>query len=199
MFCRISVQRWMRRFWAKKCRRDHLRSLWRSVVLVTVLRWQRRKAAEGRWGVWPSVGLRSLWRSIVAMTVRPADSSWSSRKWSQYPDSKSCSVLERRPSTDRCAYDGPSCMFVMKFREVIPVPIFQDSMFFGTKTIDGPSCLWRSVILAIEGNKKSSRRNCTSMERRSPWRSVVTKMIHHEVRRPSRILKDFQQIESLFN
>ena len=47
--------------------------------------------------VWPSVGLRSLWRSIVAMTVRPAGSSWSSEKWSQYPDSKSWSVLKRDP------------------------------------------------------------------------------------------------------
>ena len=58
--------------------------------------------------VWPSVGLRSMWQSGVAMTVRPAGSSWSSEKWSQYPDSKSWSVLKRRPSTDRCAYDGPS-------------------------------------------------------------------------------------------
>ena len=45
--------------------------------------------------VWPSVGLRSLWRSVMAMTVRPAGSSWSSKKWSLYPDSKSWSVLER--------------------------------------------------------------------------------------------------------
>ena len=58
--------------------------------------------------VWPSVGLRSLWRSVVAMTVRPVGLSWSSEKWSQYLDSKSWSVLKRRPSTDRCAYDGPS-------------------------------------------------------------------------------------------
>ena len=57
---------------------------------------------------WPSVGLRSLWRSVMAMTVRPAGSSWRSKKWSQYPDSKSWTVLERRPSSYRCAYDGPS-------------------------------------------------------------------------------------------
>ena len=55
----------MRRFWAKKCRRDHLRSLWRSVVPVTVRRWTRSAAAEGRWEIWPSVGLRSLWRSVL--------------------------------------------------------------------------------------------------------------------------------------
>ena len=87
----------MRRFWAKKCRRDHLRSLWRSVVLVTVRRWQRREATEGRLGSLTSVGLRRLWRSVMAMTVRPAGSSWRSEKWSQYPDSKSWSILKRDP------------------------------------------------------------------------------------------------------
>ena len=82
LFCRKSVQSWMRRFWVKKCRRDHLWRWWRSVVLVTVHRWQRREAAEGYGEVWPSVGLRSLWWSVVATTVRPAGSSWSSEKWS---------------------------------------------------------------------------------------------------------------------
>ncbi|TMX05647.1 hypothetical protein EJD97_012548 [Solanum chilense] len=38
-------------------------------------------------------------------------------------------------------YDGSSCRFVMKFREVIQVPIFQEFESFGTKTLDGPSCL----------------------------------------------------------
>ena len=66
--------------------------------------------------VWPSVGLRSLWRSVVAMTVRPAGSSWSSEKWSQYPDSKSWSVLKRRPSTDRCANDSPSYLPLRKMK-----------------------------------------------------------------------------------
>ena len=65
LFCRKSVQRWMRRFWAKKCRRDHLQSLWRSVCgrVVQLLK------EDGE--VWPSVGLRSLygpsclWRSVL--------------------------------------------------------------------------------------------------------------------------------------
>ena len=76
--------------------------LWRSVggSVVQLLK------EDGE--VWPSVGLQSLWRSVVSMMVHPAGSSWSSEKWSHYPDSKSWSVLERRPSTDRCAYDGPS-------------------------------------------------------------------------------------------
>ena len=101
--------------------------------------------------------------------------------------------------TVRRVYDGPSCRFVMKLREVITVPIFQELKCFGTKTLDGPLCLWRSIILAVEGNEESSRRNCTSMGRQSPWWSVVTTTVRHEVLRPSRVLADFQQWESLFN
>ena len=111
----------MRRFWAKKCRRDHLWSLWRSVVLVMVRRWQRSAAAEGRWGSLTKCGVTKL------VTVRRV-------------------------------YDGPSCRFVMKFREVIPVPIFQELKCFGTKTLDGPLCLWRSVILAVEGNEEQQQK-----------------------------------------
>ncbi|TMW89180.1 hypothetical protein EJD97_017558 [Solanum chilense] len=43
--------------------------------------------------------------------------------------------------TVRRVYDGPSCRFVTKFREVIPVPRFQELKCFGTKTLDGPLCL----------------------------------------------------------
>ena len=134
LFCRKSGQSWMRRFWAKKCRRDHLRSWWRSVGGSI----EKLLKEDGE--VWLGVGLRSLWRSVASMTVRPACSSWSSVKWSQYPDFKSWSVLERRPLMDRCAYDGPS--------------------YFPSRVI-----------------KKRSWRNCISMGRRSPWRSVVTTMI----------------------
>ena len=38
-------------------------------------------------------------------------------------------------------HDGPPCRFAMKFREVIPVPIFQELKCFETKTLDGPLCL----------------------------------------------------------
>ena len=140
----------MRRFLAMNCRRDHLRSLWRSVVLVTVRRWQRSAAAEGRWGSLTKCGATEF------MTVRHV-------------------------------YDGASCRFIIMFREVVPVPIFQELKCFGTKTLDGPLCLWRFVILAVEGSEGSSRRNFTSMGRRSPWRSVVTTTIYREVRRPSRV------------
>ena len=38
-------------------------------------------------------------------------------------------------------YDGPSCRFVVKFREVIPLPRLQELKYFETKTLDGPLCL----------------------------------------------------------
>ncbi|TMW80414.1 hypothetical protein EJD97_020375 [Solanum chilense] len=43
--------------------------------------------------------------------------------------------------TVRRVYEGPPCRFVMKFSDVIPVPIFQEFKCFGTKTLDRPSCL----------------------------------------------------------
>ena len=108
LFCRKSVQSWMRRFWAKNVEE----TTYGAYDGPSFLRWSVggsvEKLLKEDGEVWPSVGLRSLWRSVVAMTVRPAGTSWSSEKWSQYPDSKSWSVLEWRPSTDRCAYDGPS-------------------------------------------------------------------------------------------
>ncbi|TMX00578.1 hypothetical protein EJD97_000530 [Solanum chilense] len=77
--------------------------------------------------------------------------------------------MQKIPPTElmtvRRACDGP---FFMKLREMIPVPRFQELKCFETKTLDGPLCLRRSVILAVEGNEESSRRNCTSMGRRSP-------------------------------
>ena len=162
LFCRKSVQSQMRRFWAKKCRRDHLRSLRRSVIPVMIRRWQRREAAKGRWGSLTKCGITKL------VTV--------------------CH-----------GYDGLSCRFIMKIREVIPVPRFQELKCFETKTLDGPLRLWRSVILVVEGGEESSRRNCTSMGQRSPWQSVLTTTIRRVVHRPNRSLADFQQIESLFN
>ena len=125
LFCRKSVQSWMQRFWVKKCGRDHLRSLWRSVV--SIRRWQRSQLLKEDGEFWPSVGLRRPWWSVVSMTVRRF-------------------------------YDGPSCRFVMKFREVIPVPRFQELKCFETKTLDGPLCLWRSVILAVEGNEEEKQK-----------------------------------------
>ena len=98
----------MRRFWAKNAEEttygayDGPSCLWRSVGGSV----EKLLKEDGE--VWPSVGLRSLWRSVMDMTVRPAGSSRRSEKWSQYPDSKSWSILKRRPSTDRRAYDGPS-------------------------------------------------------------------------------------------
>ena len=64
--------------------------------LMTVRRWQRREAAEGRWGSLTKCGVTE------SMTVRRV-------------------------------YDGPSYRFVMKLIEVIPVPIFQELKYFGTR------------------------------------------------------------------
>ena len=146
----------MRRFLSEKMQKRP------PTELVTVRRWQRSAAAEGRWGSLTKCGVTKL------VTVRRV-------------------------------YDGLSYRFVMKFIEVIPVSIFQELKCFGTKTLDGPLCLWRSVILAIERNEESNRRNCTSMGQRSPWRSILTMTVRREVRWPSRVLSNFQQLESLFN
>ena len=140
----------------------HLRSLWRYVMLVTVRRWQRSVAGEGRWG--------SLTKCGVTECV-----------------------------TDRRRLDGPSCWFIMKIREVVIVPKFQEFKCYGMETLDRLFCLWRSLIPSVEGNEESIRRICTSMGKWSPWRPVVTTMTYREVRRSSRILTDFQLIESLFN
>ena len=49
--------------------------------------------------------------------------------------------------TVRRGYDGPSCRFVVKFREVIPIPRFQELKCFGTRpstdrcSYDSPSYL----------------------------------------------------------
>ncbi|TMX04256.1 hypothetical protein EJD97_010436, partial [Solanum chilense] len=56
----------------------------------TVHRWQRSAAAEGRWGSLTKCGVTELMRV-------------------------------------RHVHDGPSCRFVMKFRDVVPVPIFHES------------------------------------------------------------------------
>ena len=65
-------------------------------MLVTVRRWQRSAAGEGRWESLNKYGITKL------VTVRRG-------------------------------YDGPSCRFVVKFREVIPVPRFQELKCFGTR------------------------------------------------------------------
>ncbi|TMW95464.1 hypothetical protein EJD97_008792, partial [Solanum chilense] len=74
----------------------------------TVRRWQHSAAAEGRWGSLTKCGVTE------SMTVRCVYDGPSCRfvmmfrEVVQYPYSKSLRVLERRPSTDRCASDDPS-------------------------------------------------------------------------------------------
>ena len=112
-------------------------------MLVTVRRWQRSEAAEGRWGSLTKCGITKL------VTVRHG-------------------------------YDSPSCRFVAKIREVIPVPKFQKLKYFVTKTLDGPSCLRRSVTLAVEGNEESSRRIAPKYGATEPT------MVRHDHDVPSR-------------
>ena len=152
----------MRRFWAKNAEEttygayDGPSCLWRFVGSSVVLLLKERWGSLTKCGVTKLVTVRRVYdgpscRFVMKLT-----------EVMQYPYSKSWSVLERRPSTDHCAYDGPSYL---------------------------PSRVM----------KKSSRKNCISMGRRSPWRSVVTTTVRRVVRRPRRILADFQQSESLFN
>ncbi|TMW80712.1 hypothetical protein EJD97_016272, partial [Solanum chilense] len=76
--------------------------------LVTVRKWQRSAAAEGRWRGLTKCGV------TVSMTVRRVYYRPSCRFFMkfreviQYPYSKSLSVLEQRPSTDRRNCDDPS-------------------------------------------------------------------------------------------
>ena len=96
----------MRRFWVKKCRRDHLRNLWRSVVLVTVRRWQRSATAKGRWGSLTKCGVTKL------VTVRRVNDGPSCRFVMNIREVIPVPIFEELKcfgtSTDRCAYDGPS-------------------------------------------------------------------------------------------
>ena len=53
--------------------------------------------------------------------------------------------------------------------------------------------------LPLRGMKKAVEELHPSMGRRSPRRSVMTTTFRRVVRRPSRVLADFQFLESLFN
>ena len=89
-------------------------------MLVTVRRWQHREAADKRWGSLTKCGITKL------VTVRHG-------------------------------YDGPSCRFVVKIREVIPDPRVQELKCFGTRpstdhcAYDGPSYMpSRGMKIAAE-------------------------------------------------
>ena len=98
------------------------------------------------------------------------------------------------PGWSYAACDGPSYLrrSVLQFRREVqrvdPSTQISDLKCFGTKTLDRPSRLWRFVLPVVEGNEESSRRNYTSMGRRSPSRSVVTMTVRRVIRRPSQFL-----------
>ena len=59
--------------------------------------------------------------------------------------------------TDRRRHDDPSCWFVLMINEVIQ---YQNSKSFKcceTESLDGPSCMERSVIPAVEGNEERNK------------------------------------------
>ncbi|TMX03849.1 hypothetical protein EJD97_013482, partial [Solanum chilense] len=74
----------------------------------TVRRWHRSAAAKGRWGSLTKCGVTEC---VTDRRSNDGPSCWFVMKFRevvQYPHSKSLSVLEWRPSTDRCACDDPS-------------------------------------------------------------------------------------------
>ena len=90
---------------------------------------ERRNAEETTYGACDSpfmiVTVRRLQRSAVA------EGRWGSLT--------KCGVTKLM--TVRRVYDDLSCIFFMKFREVISVPIFQELKCYGTKTLDELVCL----------------------------------------------------------
>ncbi|TMX02490.1 hypothetical protein EJD97_021402, partial [Solanum chilense] len=74
----------------------------------TVRSWQRSAASKGRWGNLTKCGVTE---SVTDRRIHDDPSCrfvMKIREVDQYPYSKSSSVLERRPSTDRCARNDPS-------------------------------------------------------------------------------------------
>ena len=136
----------MRRFWAKNCRRDHLRSLWRSVVPVMVRRWQHREASEGRWGSLIKCGIMKL------VTVHRGSDGPSCRfivkirEVIPVPRFQEFNCFGTRPSTDRCAYDGPSYLPSrgMKIAAEKITQVWDDWVH------DGPSWPRRSIARSVD-------------------------------------------------
>ena len=130
---------------------------------------------------------------LLLLSSFPSTESVTVRRWQRREAAKGrwgsltmCGITKL--VTVRHGYDGPSCRFVMKIREVIQVPRFQELKYFETRpstdrcAYDGPS------HLPSRGMKKAAEEITPCMGRWSPRRSVMTTM----VRRPSRVLSDFQ-------
>ena len=135
-----------RGFWERNTEKYHLRSLWRSVILVTVRRWHHSAAAEGRWGSLIKCGATEC---VTDRHSHDGLSCWfvmKIREVVQYPNSKSSSVMERRSSTNRCAYDDPSYLSsrVMKRATEEISQVWDDGVH------DGQSWPWRSVTWSVD-------------------------------------------------
>ena len=136
----------MQRFSARNCRRDHLRSVWWSFVLVTVRGWQRSAAAEGRWGSLTKCGITKL------VTVRRGYDGPSCRfvvkiiKVILVPRFQELKCFGMTPSTDRCAYEGPSYLS----SRGIKIAAEQITQVWDDGVHDGLSWSWRSVARSVD-------------------------------------------------
>ncbi|TMX03694.1 hypothetical protein EJD97_014806 [Solanum chilense] len=77
-------------------------------MLVRVRRWQHSAAADGRWGILTKCGVVENVKDCRSHDGPSCRFGMKNREVAQYPYSKSSSVLERRPSTDRRARNDPA-------------------------------------------------------------------------------------------
>ncbi|TMW84764.1 hypothetical protein EJD97_024426, partial [Solanum chilense] len=73
----------------------------------TVRRWQRSAAAEGKWGSLTKCGVTKRVTDRRSHDGPFCRFVMKIREVAQCPYSKNSSILERRPSTDRCARNDP--------------------------------------------------------------------------------------------
>ena len=75
---------------------------------MTVRRWQRREAAEGRWGNLTKCGITKLVMVHHGYDGPSCRFVVKIREVILEPRFQELTCFGMRPSTDRCAYDGPS-------------------------------------------------------------------------------------------
>ena len=85
--------------------------------LVTVRRWQRSAAAEGRWGSLTKCGAMDFITVCHFYDGPFCRFIMKFREVVPVPIFQEFKCLKRRPSTDRCAYDGPSYLLSRIMKE----------------------------------------------------------------------------------
>ncbi|TMW84606.1 hypothetical protein EJD97_024844, partial [Solanum chilense] len=101
----------------------------------TVHRWHRSAAAEGRWGSLTKCGVTEC---VTDHRRHDGLSCWfimKIREVVQYPNCRSSSVVERRPSMDRCACDDSSYLPSRVMKRIVEeiAQVWDDELH------DGPS------------------------------------------------------------